>query len=110
MAHHDEIQSLGAVFVRVFWMMMGPLCLVLFTFSILQLRSGWLTWADVGYLAVLGAMLLVRWLEFRNGDPRTVDGKPATWGDLRRYVQTALPLGLGVWILANVIANHVLDG
>lgn len=108
MNNDDEITSLSALFGRVFWMMIGPLCLVLLGFAIVQVGSGWLTWADFGYLAVLGGMLFARWHEFRRGDPKTTDGRPATPADLRHYVRTAIPLGVGMWVVANVIGNHLL--
>jgi hypothetical protein len=109
MENDDAISSLSALFGRVFWMMVGPLSLVLLTFAIVQIGSGWLTWADCLYLAVLGGMVLARWQEFRRGSPRTTDGRPATRGDLRHYVQTAVPVGVGIWVAANVVGNYVLD-
>ena len=104
-----EVTKLSAVFSRVFWMMIGPLCLALLAFTIVQIGSGWATWADFGYLAVLGGMLLARWLEFRQGNPQTADGQPATATHLRHYIRAAIPLGLGMWVVANVIGNHWLN-
>jgi hypothetical protein len=109
MNNNAEITSLSALFGRVFWMMIGPLALVLLAFTIVQIGSGWLTWADVGYLTVLGGMLWARWQEFRRGNAKTTDGQPATPTHWHRYVQTTLPLGLGVWVIANVVGNHLLD-
>jgi hypothetical protein len=102
--------SASAFLGRIFWMMAGPLCLTLLAFNIIQSGSGWLTWTDLAYLAVLGGMLLARWLEFRGGNPRTADGQPATWDHLRHYVQAMVPIGLAVWAMANVMGNHLLNG
>jgi hypothetical protein len=81
----------------------------LLAFAIVQVGSGWLTWADAGYLAVLGGMVLARWQEFRRGNAKTTDGQPATPAHLRHYLQTTVPLGVGMWVVANVIGNHLLD-
>lgn len=110
MTERDESTSLLALLGRVFWMMIGPLSLILFAFSIVRTGSGWLTALDVGYLVVLGGMLLARWHEFHRGSAKTVDGQRATPADWRHYVQTVVPLGLVTWIAANVIGNHLLDG
>jgi hypothetical protein len=54
-------------------------------------------------------MLLARWQEFRRGNPKTTEGQPATPDHLWRYVRATVAVGLGVWVVANVIGNHVLD-
>jgi hypothetical protein len=109
MTNDEEITSLSAIFARVFWMMIGPLSLVLLAFTIVQIGSGWLTWADGGYLGVLVGMLYARWSEFHKGRAMTTAGQRATPAHLRRYMQQAASLGLGMWIVANVLGNHVLD-
>jgi hypothetical protein len=109
MRHDDEITSLWAIFSRVYWMMIGPLGLVLLAFTIIRAGTGWLTWIDLGYLAMLGGMLLARWWEFREGRAKTTDGQPAAPADLRRYVQQAASLGLVMWVVANLLGNHLLN-
>jgi hypothetical protein len=109
MNDYDDSTSLSDVVARIFWMMVGPLSLALLAFTIIRIGSGWLTWADLGYMAVLAGMLVARWLEFRGGHPRTTDGQPATPIHLRRYIQSAVPLALGMWVVANVIGNHMLN-
>jgi hypothetical protein len=106
---NPEVTSFSALFGRVFWMMIGPLALVLLGFTIIRIGSGWLTWADAAFLAVLGAMLLARWAEFRRGNPQTVTGEPATRTHLHHYVRAAIPAGLSAWIAANVVGNYLLD-
>lgn len=102
--------SLLAVLLRVSWMMLGPLALVLLGFAIVTLGNGWLTAADFAFLAVLGGVILARWLEFRSGHAQTATGEPATLADLRRFVVAASLVGLGVWVLANALGNHWLTG
>lgn len=87
-------------------MMIGPAILFLLALTIARDSSGWFTRKDIAFLAVLGGMILGRFLEFRGGDPRTADGQPATREHLRRYALAILPIGLAVWAVANLIGNR----
>ena len=96
------------VFGRLFWLMAGPLALVLTLYFIVTSATGWRTPADLIYFLVLGGMVLGRWLEFRGGNPRNSLGEPVTAADLRRYVLRVATIGPAVWVLANLLGNHVL--
>jgi hypothetical protein len=97
-----------ALFGRVFWMMAGPLGLMLAIYFIVSSGTGWRTVADVVYFIILAGMILGRWAEFRGGKPTTSDGEPATPAHLRRYVLMVLIFGPLVWIAANYVGNHLL--
>lgn len=101
--------SFVPVLGRIVWMMLGPLALVLLAVRIAYLGQGWLTGVDVAFLAVLGGVILARWLEFRGGNPQTATGEPATPDHLRRYSLAVLAVGLAVWVLANLLGNHWLS-
>jgi hypothetical protein len=103
-----QTTSALAVFGRITWMMLGPLALAAAVFGIITSGSGWATGTDLFYFIVLGLMILGRWLEFRGGNPQTGSGEPATPEMLPRYVFFALMIGLSVWVVANVIGNHLL--
>jgi hypothetical protein len=98
--------SLLAVLGRIFWMMYGPISLLVFALFIAERADGWLAATDLIYLLILVGMLLGRWVEFRSGDPLTAMGEPATPDDLRRYCTSASLLGMGLWVAANLIGNH----
>ena len=104
----EPTTSMLAVASRAFWMMLGPMILGILTYTIVSTGSGWLTAADFAFLAVLGALFVARLLEFRGGSPQTATGEPATPAHLRRYVAVTIPLGLSVWVVANLIGNHLL--
>ena len=104
----DSQTSFSMTIARIFWMMIGPLALILLAFKIVQTGTGWLTPIDLSFFGVLAAVIVCRWLEFRGGDPRTSTGEPATPDDLRRFVVTATLGGVGVWALANVLGLHLL--
>jgi hypothetical protein len=97
-----------AVFGRLFWMMVGPLGLVLATYFIVTSGTGWTTTADLLYFVMLGGMILGKWLEFRGGSPETSTGEHATVADLRRYILTVVIAGPVVWAVANILGNYVL--
>lgn len=89
-------------------MMVGPAIQFLLAIIIARNGGGWFTPVDILFLAVLGGIILGRVVEFRGGDPRTATGEPATRAHLRRYGILVLTVGLGIWIVANVIGNHWL--
>lgn len=93
---------------RVFWLVLGPFLLIILCIAGFTKGGGWLTGADLGFLAILCALVLARWYEFHGGNPRTNMGEPATWSHFHRYVLVVIPLGLGIWVLANIVENHIL--
>jgi hypothetical protein len=99
---------LSAVFGRLFWMMVGPLGLVLTTYFIVTSGTGWTTTADLIYFIILGGMILGKWLEFRGGSPLTSTGERATAADLRRFILMVVTAGPVVWVIANILGNHLL--
>lgn len=92
-----------AFFARMTWMIAGPAALLFAGVAIMTNWGGWLTAADYVFFVVLGLMMLGRWLEFRSGQARTAYGEPVTASDVRRYVVLAPVVGLGVWVVANLI-------
>jgi len=96
------------VFGRFFWMMLGPILLFLIWLGGINQGGGWLTIADFAFLAIVGGLILARWLEFRGGQPKTPMGEPATWDQFRRYALVVALGGLTAWVLANLAANHWL--
>jgi uncharacterized membrane protein len=71
---------------------------LVFALNIAQQSSGWFTATDLAYFLVLAGMF-----QCHDRDGRT--GLPA---DLRRYVVTTTLVGLGLWVLVNLIGNHGL--
>ncbi len=95
---------------RVYWIMLGPLLLVLMAVLIIKTGNGWLTGPDFAFLILLAALLFARWLEFQGDNPQTADGQPANASHLRRFLFGAVALGFGGWVAANVIGNYVMTG
>lgn len=101
----DSIWVLGA---RLTWISLGPLLLIIATTAIVSQGQGWTTFVDGVFAVAVGLMILGRWVEMRSGSATTADGQPAHWGHFRRYVQVLLPFALSVWVVANIVGNHVL--
>ena len=108
MAGSSPVTSLTIVLGRLFWMMIGPLALMLTIYFIVSSGTGWRTFADLLYFIILGGMILGKWLEFRGGNPQTSTGEPASPADLGRYIIMAVTIGPIVWVLANLVGNHLL--
>jgi hypothetical protein len=87
-------------------MIVGPFALGVCAISIAWRRDGWLSLPDVFYFVALAGMLIGRSTEFRSGAPLTATGEPATYEDLRRYALGLGLIGLGVWVVANLIGNR----
>ena len=104
----DTAPSLSTFAARIFWMLLGPLLLLVFAVNIADKGSGWFTPGDIAFLFVLGGMMLARWWEFRGGTALNTMGEPVTATDLRRYAVLATIVGLGFWIVANLIGNYWL--
>lgn len=104
----DETTPTSVALVRVFWMVGGPFILLLLTTQIVLSGTGWLTPWDAVFGLTLVVMILARRHEFRTGDPRTSDGSPANIHDLRRYAFQVIGIGVAMWLIANILGNHVL--
>ena len=93
-------------FGRVIWVVLGPMIMALTTSHIVLNGTGWHTPADYVFFAILGVMILGRWLEVRGGVPLTSVDEPATRKDFYRYVAFVLVAGLTIWIIANAFGNR----
>ncbi len=98
----------NVVMGRLMWMFFGPMLLCFITYGIVTSGSGWLTTRDIAFGVVIALMAGGRWWEHRSGAAMTATGDPATEAHLTRYVQILLPLAAVVWVVANVLGNHVL--
>lgn len=97
------------VFGRIFWMILGPMLLIILLVANFKKGNGWFTVADFVILAIFAGLVLGRWCEFRGGNPQTSMGEPANWSHLRRYALGAMLVGIGAWVLVNLFENHWLS-
>ena len=91
---------------RLVWMALGPGLLAITTMHIYLYGTGWHTIADYVFFAILGVLMLGRWLEVLGGVPLNSVGEPATRKDFYEYVALVLGAGLVIWIISNAFGNH----
>jgi hypothetical protein len=106
MSHDSATSSSAAFFGRLAWIILGPMALAVLTMALAQNPDGWFAPTDLVFLLVLGLMLLGRWAEFRSGGAKTTEGELATQEQVRRYYVVAPLVGMGLWVLANLIGNQ----
>jgi hypothetical protein len=99
----NQTTSIAQIFARIIWMVVGPATLALLLFSITSQGRGWLAPVSLAFPAVLILVIIARWL-----DPLTSDGEPSTPAHLRQYVVRTLGLGLGAWVVANLLGIYWL--
>lgn len=104
----NETTSTSVALARIFWMVGGPFILLLLAAQTVLSGPGWFTPWDAVFGLTLVAMILTRQHEFRAGDPQKSDGSPANIDDLRRYRFQVIGIGVAMWVIANVLGNHVL--
>jgi hypothetical protein len=110
MATQPVSTSMAALLGRIFWMMYGPIFAIILALVIAQRADGWFAGPDIMYFLVLGATLMGRRIEARYSIPQTTTGEPATEAQLRAYYLVAGLLGVGVWVVANLIGNGLAPG
>lgn len=108
-AKPGEINSFSVLGARLTWVIAGPLALVAITIGIIRTGSGWLTGLDLAFAIAIGLMLLGRWFEQRSGSATTLTGEPTTFEQYKHYMVALVPVAAAIWIIANVVGNHVLS-
>jgi hypothetical protein len=103
-----QITSIGVLCSRMMWTVFGPLLFAFLVYTIAANSSGWFTGIDACYAAVLIAMIACRWHEQRSGSATTISGQPATQAHFRRYAVILALLGMTVWLISNILGNHLL--
>jgi hypothetical protein len=103
-----QINSFSVLIARLTWVILGPIALLLTTWGIVASGTGWFTGLDAFFGVVAGLMLFGRWVEHRSGAATTLQGEPATDAEFRWYMTVLPPLVACLWIVANILGNHVL--
>ena len=103
MTSAPQSTPIWVVLSRVFWMLFGPLILVLLLYKIVDRDGEGVASTDAIFLFVLAGLPIARWVEFRSGDPRTSTGEPATRAHMQKYVAVTLLVGAAAWIAATLL-------
>jgi hypothetical protein len=101
-AHPPQpVTSVGIFLARLFWALVGPVMLLLATGLIMSRGPGWFSGFDVFFATVAGLMFLARFAEYWAGT--------STLAQVWRYVMVVHTAAACLWVVANVLGNHVLN-
>lgn len=103
---HTQTPSGASILARIYWLIGGPMVLVVTSGVIVSQGGGWLTAADVVFLVALAGIVAAKWIEFQGGGAKRSDGVLATREDLIRFSATAPAVGLLVWAAANLAGRY----
>jgi len=103
-----QIGSFWVLGARLTWVAVGPLALLGIVYGIVSAGTGWWTGLDAAFAVFAVLILLGRWVEYRSGTATSLHGEPTTPAQFRRYLLVVPALGLGAWLVANLLGNHVL--
>ncbi len=104
------VTSFAVLGSHLFWVVLGPLVLLLLLWGTTASESGWVAALDIAFFVVVASMIFGRWLDQRSGQGTTSAGEQSTWRDFRRYAWSLPIVAASAWIVANLLGNHVLDG
>jgi len=99
--HTKPTTSGVVVLARMFWLLIGPATLSITAIAIAENHTGWFGPRSIGFLVVLGLVILSRWL-----DPETSDGDPVTPKQRGIYMILAVIFGLTGWAAANMLGVY----
>ncbi|HUT57106.1 MAG TPA: hypothetical protein VNA25_04430 [Phycisphaerae bacterium] len=97
----------GGCLVRLGWMVLGNVVLLFALLGIVQ-RQGLFSYVDAVFWAVVGACLLLRYVDIRYLGGLTVTAQPATLAHWYRYALVLVSLAAVAWGATHAIAYGVL--
>jgi uncharacterized membrane protein YdcZ (DUF606 family) len=86
---------------RIFWMMLGPLGLLLATLKV-YMSAGW-TVADVLVWLIIGLLIGARYIDIVRFKGQTINEQPATMAHFRPYALLVLVAGTAMWVAARAL-------
>lgn len=98
-ALHSPPEKTGCLsaILRATWMAFGNLAL--FFCAIFAARRTAPSTLDYLYVAIVVALISIRYLDIARFHGQTTDGDPATMAHWRRYVLGLIPISAGLWAL-----------
>jgi len=95
--------TMTGCFLRFMWMAVGNIVLFFLAIFIAQ-SGGWQpTWRDAAFVAVVLALIAVRYVDIRLFEGKDAEGKQATMIDWRRYAVLLIAVAVGLLLLAHLV-------
>jgi len=104
------VTTLHAVFARSYWMLLGPIALLIGAVGVFMHGTGWFTGADAALAIIAGAMIGCRWYDLKYGSGLEADGQPDTPEGVRRYTLKIAGVAIGAWVIGNLLWNVIPVG
>ncbi len=89
---------------RLSWMLFGNIALIASAISIAKHKGGFLSYADLVFWIIVGALIWVRYIDITKMGGLTASEKPASLADWRRYIQYLGIFALVLWGVVHTIA------
>lgn len=102
----SEAQSGVAVIVRLFWMFLGNIGLIVFSFRIAQTRGS--SSANIVFWATAVAMVALRLIDIRFLRGQTTTCVRATMRDWWRYLAGVAGAAAVLWILGHTLFRQII--
>ncbi len=93
---------------RLFWMGVGPGLMMLITVLKLESRTSSTPSLFWSYAAIVGGILLVRWVTYLLGDRCDSFGRKTGLSGLACFTGLALFSGASVWMLVSLMASQIV--
>lgn len=100
-----EITSIWVFLARLFWVILGPMTLLLVLLGLILNKPEAVSGLDAFYGIVVLLMLGGRWIEQRSAAPKTASGELSTPESFRRYICILIPVSIIAWGAAKVAAR-----
>ncbi len=97
-----EITSIWVFLARLFWVILGPMTLLLVLLGLILNKPEAVGGLDAFYAIVVLLMLGGRWIEQRSAAPKTASGELSTPESFRRYIYILIPVAIVAWVAARV--------
>lgn len=105
-AQNTKQDTMGGCLTRFFWMAIGNAGLLFLAVFIAQNASGWrLSWRDGAFVCLVVMLAVARFVDVTRLDGQTVEGKPATVNDWRRYAALLAGAAAVMWLAAHWAAS-----
>jgi hypothetical protein len=105
----QDDDALGGCLIRLFWMFLGNAMLFLCAMAMAQEASGWFGPIDALFWALVGSLLIARYVDIAHFNGKTAEGNVATLADFKRYASILLVVSVGLWAGAHVVGSLASD-
>jgi hypothetical protein len=105
MSDDHAVTSVTILLLHLTWVFLGPIVLFVILYGVVKEGASWITPLDFLYFAIVGLILLARWLDQKSGQSTNSEGEPSTWEDFRHYIRMLPVYALAAWIVSKGVGH-----